>query len=127
MSAEHQLKARKVNTTGRLSRLARWIVLNTGDGIDRADIVARYFGIERLYFGFYTDPCFGPKQRREHDRKFRRANPRVTMALKRLEKAGLVRLIRRDKNVKRIYLTGKGVTVSNALDNSDRSRGSNDR
>ena len=60
-------RGRKVNGIS-LSDLACWILLNAGNGIDRADIVARYFDIERLYRGFYVDPCFRPKERRRHDR-----------------------------------------------------------
>jgi len=122
MPIETKYRVQKVNTTGHLLPLAEWTLLNASDGIDRADIVARYFGIERLYQGFYLDPCFGPKQRREHDHKLRRANPRVTTTLKRLEKLDLVRLIRRGKYVKRVYLTEKGRAMSKILNNSDRSK-----
>ncbi|TKJ38331.1 MAG: hypothetical protein CEE38_06120 [Planctomycetes bacterium B3_Pla] len=125
MASKDNLRVPKVNTD-RLSKLACWILQNTGDGIERGEIVARFYGLERLYCHFYVDPCFGPKQRREHERKFRYAQPRVTMALKRLENRGLIRLIRHGKYVKRIRLTEEGETISNTLDNPDNSKKSND-
>ena len=49
MAVERESKAPKVNNANHLSQLARWILLNTGDdGIDRADVVAQYFGIDRF-------------------------------------------------------------------------------
>jgi len=38
--SEPKLAKTKVNK--RLSKLARWILLNTGDGIERGEIVARF-------------------------------------------------------------------------------------
>lgn len=126
MASKDNLRVPKVNTN-RLSKLVCWILQNTGDdGIDRADVVAQYFGVDRLYCGFYVDPCFGPTERRWHDRRYRHGQPRVTMALKRLENRGLIRLVRRGKYVKRIRLTEIGETISNALDTSDNSKRSND-
>ena len=126
MTVERESEAPKVNT-GRLSKLACWILQNTGDGIDRADIVARHFGVDRLYCGFYVDPCFGPTERRRHDRQYRHAQPRVTMTVKRLAKRGLVRLVRHGKHVKRICLTDRGRAMSNALDNSNYSEIGDDK
>jgi len=118
MPLETKLKKTKVNpnSLNRLSELAKWILCNTGDGIDRADIVARYFGIERLYCGFYLDPCFRPKERRRHNRQYRYGQPQVTMTLKRLEKRGFVCLTRHRKYVKKVCLTEKGKAVAEQLD-----------
>jgi hypothetical protein len=119
--SEDNLRVPKVNLK-RISKLSCWILQNTGDGIERGEIVARFYKLPRLYCKFYVDPCFGPKQQREHDRKFRYAQPRVTMALKRLEKRGLIQLIRHGKYVKRICLTEKGKTISNELNTSENSK-----
>jgi len=113
MPSEPKLAKTKVNN--RLSKLARWILCNTGDGIERGEIVARFYGLRRLYCNFYVDPCFPPKQRREHNRWSRYAQPRVTMTLKRLEKRGLVQLIRHGKCVKRVCLTEEGKAVAEEL------------
>ena len=114
-SSEANLGKTKVNN--RFSELGRWILRNTGDGIERGDIVARFYGLEKLYCHFYVDPCFRPKERREYDCKYRYAQPRVTMTLKRLEKRGLVHLIRPGgKYVKRIRLTEEGKAVAEELD-----------
>ena len=117
MPSESKYEGPKVNN--RFSELAKWILLNIGDGIDRADIVARYFGIERLYCGFYVDPCFRPKERRRHNHLYRHSQPRVTMTLKRLERRGLIHLIRHGKYVKRIRLKEKGKAVAKELSNND--------
>jgi len=121
MPSEDNLRVPKVNLK-RISKLSCWILQNTGDGIERGEIVARFYKLPRLYCKFYVDPCFGPKQQREHDRKFRYAQPRVTMALNRLEKRGLIQLIRHGKYVKRICLTENGKTISNELNTSENSK-----
>jgi len=125
MPSEDNLRVPKVNLK-RISKLSCWIFQNTGDGIERGEIVAGFYGLPRLYRHFYVDPCFGPKQRREYDRKFRYAQPRVTMALKRLEKRGLIQLICHGKYVKRIRLTERGKTISNELNTSENSKKIND-
>jgi DNA-binding transcriptional ArsR family regulator len=114
MTSDMNIEKTKVNT--RLSELARWILLNAGDGIERGDIIAGFYEVERLYIGCYLDPCFRPKERREHDRQNRYAQPRVTMTLKRLEKRGFVCLIRHRKYVKEVRLTEKGKAVAEELD-----------
>ena len=112
--SEANLAIRKVNTIF-LSDLARWILLHTGDGIDRAEIVQKFYGLERLYRGWYVDPCFTAKEIFEHERLNRHAQPRVSMTLKRLEKRGFVRLIRRRRYVKKVLLTAQGKTVVEEL------------
>ena len=113
MPSESKYEDQKVNS--RFSELAKWILLNTGDGIDRADIIARYFEIGRLYCGYYVDPCFTSKEHRKHENKYRHAQPRVTMTLKRLEQIGLVRVIRRHRYVKAVQLTDKGKAYAQKL------------
>lgn len=120
-SSERNLESRKVNSK-RPTELAKWILLNIGDGIDRADIVARYFNIGRLYCGYYVDPCFSPKERCRHSRRYRYSQPRVTMTLKRLERRGLVRLIRRKQYVKKVQLTDKGKAIARELKSSEHYR-----
>ncbi len=117
--SEAKLAKTKVNLNGlnRLSELARWILQNTGDGIERGDIIAKYFGIERLYCGFYLDPCFRPKERRRHNRRYRYSQPRVTMTLKRLHQRGLVQLIRHGRYVKEVHLTTEGILMAQKLNN----------
>lgn len=119
--SKHRFKAPKVNN--RFSELAKWILSNTGDGIDRADIVAGYFSVERLYCGWYVDPCFNPKERRQHDRQHRYSQPRVTMTLKRLERRGLIHLIRPGKCIKKIRLTEMGRAVAEDLDGTINMKG----
>ena len=115
MPLEREFNASKVNNISHLSQLGRWILANAGDGIDRADIVARYFGIQRLYCNFYVDPCFSQKERRRHSHRYRYSQPRVTMTLKRLERRGLVHLIRHGKYVKEVNLTEKGTLIADKL------------
>jgi len=112
-SSESKLAKTKVNN--RLSKLARWILCNTGDGIKRGEIVARFYGLQRLYCNFYVDPCFRPKEHRDHNCRSRYAQPRVTMTLKRLERRNLVQLIRHGKYAKEIRLTEMGKTVAEEL------------
>jgi len=119
MPTESKYEVQKVNNTRHLSRLAMWILLNAGQGIERANIVAKYFNIERLYCGFYVDPCFRPKERRRHNGIYRHSQPRVTMTLKRLEQRGLVRLIRHGKYVKEVCLTEKGKLTTQKLSQID--------
>jgi hypothetical protein len=114
MPSETKLKKAKVNpnSLNRLSELARWILRHTGDGIERGEIVARFYGLERLYCNFYVDPCYRTKERREHERRHRYAQPRVTMTLKRLDQRGLVQLCWHGKYVKEVRITSKGKAVA---------------
>ena len=40
----------------RLSKLMQFVLINAGDGIERAEIVAQYYGLSRRYCKYYTDP-----------------------------------------------------------------------
>lgn len=126
-ASELKLATTKINTKGlnRLSNLAKWILVNAGDGIKRGEIVERYFGIERLYCGFYVDACYSIREKRRRQRRCRHVQPQLSMTLKRMEQRGLVQLIRPRRYVKKIYLTSAGKTLAEQLmDNGgvDRSR-----
>ena len=99
----------------RFSELSQWILLNIGDGMERGKIIEAYFKIERLYCGWYVDPCFTPKEKRNRDRKYMNAQPLITMTLKRLEQRGFVQLIRHGQYVKEIRLTTEGKAIAEKL------------
>ena len=93
----------------------RFVLLNTGDGIERAEIIAQYYRLSRRYCKHYTDPCFSQREQREFDERFRRAQAAVTKLLDRLEKRGLVELLRCRQYVKRVRLTSNGELVAHTL------------
>ena len=99
----------------RLSKLMRFILVNTGDGIERAEIIAKYYNLDRRYCKFFTDPCFSRQEKRQFDRRFRRAQAAVTKSLDRLEHRGLVELVRRKQYVKDVQLTSAGRIVRQSL------------
>ena len=117
MSPEPKYESQKVNTQvlSRLSELSRWILANVGDGIRRDEIVEAYFGIERLYCSFYIDPCYSIRERRHRQRRCQDVQPRLSMALKRIEQRGLVQLIRHRRYVKKVLLTNEGKRVAKQL------------
>ncbi len=93
----------------RLSKLAKYILAEAEGGIDRADLVSGYYNLERRYCGHYTDPCYGRREQKSFDRNFKSAQSSMTKALKRLEQAGMVKLIRlKGKYIKKVQLTKKG-------------------
>jgi hypothetical protein len=114
MPSESKYEAHKVANL-RLTTLARWILQNTNDGIDRGEIAAGFLGLERRYCGYFTDPCFSPNKKQEYERGYRRAQPSITKTLKRLETLGLVHLTRRHSHVKQINLTQKGKQIAAQL------------
>ena len=120
MPSQSKYENRKVGRN-HLSALMRFILLNADGGIQRGEITERFYGLDRRYSGYYTDPCLRVKQKSRYENRYRRAQPSISKALRRLEKRGLVRLIRRNKYVKSVHLTKKGRAMSNTLDNSDRS------
>ena len=101
--------SQKVNRK-RLSRLMSNILAHVDgdDGIERGELVASLYNVERRYCGHWTDPCMRPKELREYERRYRRAQPTITRALKKLESRGLVRLIRHQRYVKKVILTAHG-------------------
>lgn len=108
-----------------LSSLMKFILLNADGGIQRGEIAERFYGLERRYSGYYTDPCLRGKQKSRYDRQCRRAQPAISKVLRRLEKRGLVRLIRRGRYVKEVCLIERGKAISNVLVNPDNSKKSN--
>lgn len=121
MPTESKYESQKVNLN-RLSKLSRWILLHTGDGIERGQIVEGFYKLERRYCNWYTDPCFTPKEKRDYERRYHRAQPVVTRTLKRLEQLGLVQLLRQACYVKKVRLTGEGKALAQKLNNE---RGTN--
>lgn len=114
MPIESKYETQKVNPS-RLSKLARWILLNASDGIERGQITGGFFEIERLYCGWYVDPCYGPKERLDRTCKNSKAQSLTTKTLCRLEQLGLVRLVRRKRYVKAVELTQRGKAVAQEL------------
>jgi DNA-binding transcriptional ArsR family regulator len=98
-----------------LSPLMKCILFNSDGGIQRGEIVERVYGLERRYSGYYTDSCLRGKQKSHYARQYRRAQPAISKALRRLEERGLVRLIRRGRYVKEIRLTEKGSILTQIL------------
>jgi len=98
-----------------LSSLMKFILLNADGGIQRGEIIERFYGLERRYCGYYSDPCLRGKQKSHYERQYRRAQPAISKALRRLEKRGLVRLIRRGRYVKEVCLTEKGSILTQIL------------
>ena len=124
MPTESKYEGQKVNNK-RLSELAKWILVNADNGIKRGEIVERYFGIERLYCGFYVDACYSIRGKRRRQRRCRRIQPQLSMALKRMEQRGLVQLIRHRQYVKKICLTAKGEILAQQLKSNEDSNNNN--
>lgn len=118
MCSESKCEGQEVNNK-RLSDLAKWILVNTGDGIKRGEIVERYFGIERLYCGFYVDACYSIREKRRRQRRCRHVQPQLSMTLKRMEQRGLVQLIRHQQYVKKVCLTTKGDILAQQLKSNE--------
>ena len=93
----------------------KFVLMNAGDGVDRAEIVAQYYGLDRRYCGYYTDPCYSRRKQHQFDVRSRRAQAAVTKSLDRLEERGLVELIRCRQYVKKVRLTQSGELVANTL------------
>jgi len=118
MPSQSKYENRKVSRN-HLSALMRFILLNADGGIPRGEITERFYDLERRYSEYYTDPCLRGKRKSRYENRYRRAQPALSKALRRLEKRGLVRLIRRNKYVKSVHLTEKGKAISKTLDNYD--------
>ncbi len=71
--AEGEIRRQKVEKT-RFSRLGRWILLHTGDGIERGQIAEGFFEIARFYCGFYVDPCLTPREKHEREGRYKKRN-----------------------------------------------------
>ena len=124
MPSELKYEMQKVSQQNHISALMRFILLCADGGIQRGEITERFYGLERRYSGYYTDPCLRGKQKSRYDCQYRRAQPAISKALRRLEKRGLVRLIRRGRYVKEVCFTEKGSLLAQIL-NKDRSGNQN--
>ena len=98
-----------------LSSLMKCILSNADGGIQRGEITEKFYGLERRYSGCYSDPCLRGKQKSDYERQYRRAQPAISKALRKLENRSLVRLIRHGKYVKGVWLTEKGMLVAQKL------------
>ena len=111
--SERESGGRKV--IQRLSRLQEFILSRALEGIPRGVIAAEYFGLERRYKGFWTDPCFSAREKRAYEERYRRAQPAITRALRRLEARGLVELGRHRRYVKNVRVTAEGKKAAETL------------
>lgn len=91
-----------------LSPLMVRVLLDVGDGIERGELLEKLYRLPRRYCGFDADLCLRGGERQDHERRYHRAQPVLTRSLSRLEKRGLVRLIRRGRYVKGVTLTEEG-------------------
>ena len=114
MRLEAKYEGQKVANV-QLTALACWILQHTAEGIERGRIAEGFFGLERRYCGWFTDPCFGPNKKRTYEQAYRHAQPRITKTLKRLEKLGLIHLIRERAYVKHVTLTEEGREIARQL------------
>jgi len=110
--SESILTSEKVS---RLSDLQLFILVNAANGLERGDIAELYYNLPRRYKRHYTDPCPTVKEGVDYNRRFRRAQSAITKSLMRLRNRGLVRLIRRHRYVKRIFLTPQGKQIVREL------------
>ncbi len=110
--SETKCSSQKVNRN-RLSKLMMAILnyVDGTDGVERGELVQYVFGLERRYCGYYSDPCMPPREKREYERRYRRAQPVVSRCLRRLESKGLVHLIRHGRYVKAVALTSDGMAA----------------
>ena len=111
MPSQSKYENRKVSRN-HLSALMTFILLNADGGIPRGKITERFYGLDRRYSGYYADPCLRGKQKSRYENRYRRAQPSIS---RRLEKRGLVRLIRRARYVKEVCLTEKGSLLTQIL------------
>ena len=98
-----------------LSPLMKFILLNAVGGIQRGEIAEKFYELERRYCGHYTDPCLRGKHKSDYEHQYRRAQPAISKALRRLEKRGLIRLVRHGRYVKEVHLTQKGSLLTQIL------------
>lgn len=114
MPSELKYENKKVSQN-HISALMKFILLSAGGGIQRGEITEKFYGLERRYCGHYTDPCLRRKEKIRYEYQYRRAQPATSKVLKRLERRGLVRLIRHGKYVKEVCLTEKGKLIAQKL------------
>jgi DNA-binding transcriptional ArsR family regulator len=110
MPSEPKCEKQKLSQN-HLSALMRFILLSADGGAQRGEITERFYRLERRYCGHYSDPCLRGTEKRRYDRRYRRAQPAISKALRRLEKRGFVHLIRPGRYVKCVCLTEEGRRV----------------
>jgi len=98
-----------------LSPLMKFILLHAGDGIEQGTVIERFYHLERRYCGYDADLCLRGKQKREYERRYRRAQPALSRALRRLQKRGLVNLVKHSSYVKEVFLTVEGKAIAQML------------
>jgi len=112
--------ARKLS---RLSKLQRWILHHAGEGMERSRIAEGYFGLQRRYVGWYTDPYMSRNVKKKYEARYRRRQPAITKSLLRLEDRGLVKLVRHGRCVKAVELTDVGRNLlAQIAENNGRAR-----
>ena len=114
MPSESKYERQKVSQN-RLSALMKFIVLSVDGGIERGEIVEKYYRLERRYCGHYVENCLRGKQKKLYDRRYRAAQSAISKALGRLANQGLVRLIRYGQYVKQACLTEEGARMAKKL------------
>ena len=117
-ASERESGGRRLNR--QLSDLQEFIVLRALEGIERGVIAEEYFGLERRYKGFWTDPCFSLREKQAYEQRYRRAQPAISRALRTLEACGLVELLRHRRYVKKVRATAQGKKVAEALSADER-------
>ena len=114
MPSELKYEKQKVSQK-HLSALMIFILCNTDGKTERGDIVEGFYGLDRRYCGYYTDPCLRGKQKSCYELRYRRAQSAISKALRRLNERGLICLIRRGRYVKEVCLTEDGFILSRYL------------
>jgi len=112
--SEAKTRPQKVSR-GALSAIMKSILVCIGSCMERGSLVESLYGLERRYRGWYTDPCFGEKEKQAYEQTYARIQPVVTRSLNRMEKRGLVTLMRHGRYVKWIALTDKGKVLAGEL------------
>ena len=119
MPFETKYKNPKLNQN-HLSELMKFILVNTGDGIERGQIIEDLYGLERGYCGWWADLCLRRKEKIEYEARYRKAQPVLSKCLNRMEKRDLVRLIRRSRNIKKVLLTAGGKSIAEQMPEGER-------
>jgi len=85
------------------------------EGIERGEIAARIWGLERRYRHGDLDVYMNDWKRRQYECLYRQVQPLITQALQTLESRGMVRLVRHGRYVKFVHLTPEGLAVARGI------------
>ena len=113
-AARRSSRGRNVSRSG-LSRLQRHILVSAVHGVERGEIIAELYGLERRYRGHHEEALLNCAEELDFQERYRRAQPAVTRALHRLEQRGLAQLERRGACIKQVRLTDDGRQVVDTL------------